>query len=316
VRVLFTHTYSMSEVRALVEAGRYPRQHLWGADALERVGHDVEYGPFGHNARLARLTRLTRGKFGYLDEERAIARRRPDVVYSGDQNLTRGLAYKRRAGRLDACLMSVFHSIGRRSLASSWVRGVDVALCLSARTRDLLVSEYERDVERTHAVRWGPDLAYYSPRSGGEGVISAGKTGRDVATLRAALERIGLPSRIHALEPGEAPRDLNLILDDMRAAAVVAIPLLDPDKLLGLSELNDALALGKAVVVTRSPHFDFDIEACGFGIWVEPHDVDSLAAALERASANAEEMGRRARAFAEGFWNYEIFCDDVVASIR
>ena len=307
----------MSEVCSLVKRGAYPRQHLWGADALERAGYEVEYGPFAGSERMARLGRVARGKFGALDQEGAM-RRSADadtLIYSGDQNLTRGLAYMRRAGRCSARLMSVFHSIGEPHGTSAWVRGVDVALCLSEQTRDVLIGRYRRDPDSTRAVRWGPDLSYYEPAPGGEGVVSAGKTGRDLTTLRGALSMTGLPSTIRALEPGEAPRDLNEVLDDMRRAAVVAIPLEDPDKLLGLSELNDAMALGKPVVMTRSPHFDIDIEAEGFGAWVECGDVEGFAEALERVSADATEMGRRARAFAERSWNYEMFCAEVLSSV-
>lgn len=303
----------MSEVRRLVERGEYPRHHLWGADALERAGHEVVWGPFGGDPRLARLTRLTRGKLGYLDQELALARTagRDALVYSGDQSLTRGLAYLGRRR-----LMSIFHSIGRPSPAGAWVRRVELALCLSERTRAMLIQEYGREPERTVAAPWGPDLGFAGYEPGPfELVVSAGKTGRDHATLRAALAKTDLPSRIHALAPGEPPRDLGQILDDMRRAAVVAIPLAEPDRLLGLSELNDAVALGKPVVMTRSPHFDFDIEAAGFGIWVDPGDVEGWARALTRVAsdpAQAAAMGARARAFAEREWNYEIFSSAVV----
>ena len=319
VKVYFTHAYSMSEVRRLCERGEYPRQHLWAADALEAAGHEVVWGPFGGDPRLMRLTELTRGKLGYLDQQWALRRPGDALVYSGDQNLTRGLAYLRRARQFRAPLMSVFHSVDASGVASGWVRGVDVALCLSQRTRDVLVHEYGREPARTHVVRWGPDLAYrgYAPGPF-ELVVSAGKTGRDLQTLRAALARTQLPASVHALAPGEAPRDLNAVLADMRRAAVVAIPLEDPSKLLGLSELGDAVALGKPVVMTRSPHFDFDIEAEGFGIWVEHGDVDGFTQALESIAGDpdrAAAMGARARAFAERAWNYEIFCADVLSSV-
>src|SRR3954468_14388234 len=300
----------MTEVRRLVERGAYPRHHLWGADALAAAGHDVEWGPFGGDERLMRLTRLTRGKLGSLDQEWAMRSAQRALIYSGDQNLTRGLAYLPGYR-----LASIFHSIGPARGGGGWVRRLGPALCLSQRTRELLIQDYGRDPQRTVTVRWGPDLAFYEPAYGGERVVSAGKTGRDHAALRTAADRLGIEARIHALAPGEAPRDLNMILDDMREAAVVAIPLDDPDKLLGLSELNDAIALGKAVAMTRSAHFDFDIEAEGFGVWAEPHDADSFAKALERATADAEAMGRRARDFAARAWNYEVFCDDLLTAI-
>src|SRR5207248_2200583 len=156
-------------------------------DALERAGDEVVFGPLGGDVRLARATRLTRGKLGYLDQEVAMLRG-ADLVYSGDQNLTRGLAYLRRARLLRTRLASVFHSIGPRGFAGGWVRGVDAALCLSERTRDVLVGGYGRSASSTTAVRWGPDLGYAGYANGGfECVVSSGKTGRDFATLREAL---------------------------------------------------------------------------------------------------------------------------------
>jgi hypothetical protein len=306
----------MSEVRRLCEAGLYPRQHLWGADALAAAGHRVEWGPFGGSEPLGRLSRVTRGKLGSLAEEWALARAADSatLVYSGDQNLTRGMAW---LGRWR--LASVFHSIepGR---GGAWVRRVDVAFALSARTRDVLVESFGRDASATHLVSWGPDLDYRGYEGGGsfEVVVSAGKTGRDLGTLRAALDLAGLPSRVYALEPGEGPRDLNAVLDDMRRASVVAIPLADPSRLLGLSEFGDAVALGKPVVMTRSPHFDFDIEALGFGLWVDRGDVAGMAAALESIAhdvGKAAAMGARARAWAQREWNYERFCSQIVEAL-
>ena len=36
MKVLFTHSYSVSHARMLCERGEFPRQHLFGADRLER----------------------------------------------------------------------------------------------------------------------------------------------------------------------------------------------------------------------------------------------------------------------------------------
>ncbi len=318
MKVLFSHAYSMTEVRRLCERSECPRQHLWGADALERVGHEVEWGPFGGDERLARLTRLTRGKLGYLDQELAMARAagRDGLVYSGDQNLTRGLAYLRRRR-----LMSVFHSIGAPPRAGgSWVRGVDVALCLSGRTRDVLVDGYRRDPGRTPVVSWGPDLEFAGYGEGEfELVVSSGKTGRDLSLLQEAVGRTKLAAKVWGLSPEGSPSPLADVLADVRRASVVAIPLADPERLLGLSELNDALACGKPVVMTRSPHFDFDIEAEGFGVWAEAGDAASFARGLSEVTSDlsvAHEMGERAREFARSRWNYGLFCQAVVEAVR
>lgn len=337
MRVLFTHIYSMGHARALCERGVLPRQHLFGADRLERDGYDVDFGPFGDSAALARLSRAARGRLGHLDQELPIARRggTDAVCYSGDQNLPRGLAYLRRARLLRTRIAAVFHDL-RPGRGNGWVRGIDLALCLSQRTRRELTERDGRDPERTIALPWGPDLGFagYAPRAG-ECVLSAGKTDRDHATLLEALGRTGLPARVYALgdappgsvppqtelvrpQPGGPPLiDHNDVIADMSRATVVAIPLSEPDRLSGLSELNDAMALAKPVVMTRSPYFDIDIEEAGFGIWVDPGDAAGFAAALERLASDpgqAEAMGRAARRFAEERWNYGLFCDGVASA--
>jgi glycosyltransferase involved in cell wall biosynthesis len=338
LRVLFTHVYSMSYARTLCERGEYPRQHLWGADRLEREGLDLEWGPFGGSEFLERATRATRLQLGHLEQEIAMARMADagTVCYSGDQNLARGLAYLRRARLLRGRVAVVFHSLGPPSRGSGWVRGVDLAVCLSRRTRRELVERYGRDPARTPALRWGPDLSFAGYESrGAEFVVSAGKTDRDLPTLLEALRRTRLPARVYSLAPGpraDIPPGTDMVapesggpplfehtrvLTDLSRATVVAIPLADPSRLRGLSELNDAMALAKPVVMTRSPYFDFDIEEEGFGIWVDPGDVDGFARALDRLASDPEEaaaMGRNGRRFAEEHWNYELFCDELAAA--
>ncbi len=62
-------------------------------------------------------------------------------------------------------------------------------------------------------------------------------------------------------------------MGDTAAASIVAVPVRDPNRLTGLTEVADALALAKPVIATRSPYFPIDIEAIGCGIWVEPGDT-------------------------------------------
>jgi glycosyltransferase involved in cell wall biosynthesis len=101
------------------------------------------------------------------------------------------------------------------------------------------------------------------------------------------------------------------VLDDIAAASIVAVPVRDPGRLTGLTEIADALALGKPVVASRSPYFPFDIEAVGCGIWVEPEDADGWARAISHLLADRDArvaMGMAGRRFAERHWNYERFC--------
>jgi hypothetical protein len=93
-------------------------------------------------------------------------------------------------------------------------------------------------------------------------------------------------------------------------AAVVVVPVIDPGRLTGLTEINDALALGKPLIVTRSPYLPFDVEEVGCGIAVEPGDETGWRAALERLLGDAGlrgELGARGRAHDETGFNYAGF---------
>jgi glycosyltransferase involved in cell wall biosynthesis len=196
-----------------------------------------------------------------------------------------------------------------------WAADLDVALCLSRRTQQQLIERYGRDPERTPLAPWGPDLDFagYTRPTDEDLIVSAGKTERDTDTLSRATNALGLRARIYAASGGDV--DYGTVLDDVRRASIVAIPLARTDRLLGLSEVNDALALGKPIVMTRSDVTDFDPGAIGCGITVEPHDEEGWRDALGRLAGDAQlraAMGRRGREFAERGYNARAFGDAVV----
>jgi glycosyltransferase involved in cell wall biosynthesis len=104
-------------------------------------------------------------------------------------------------------------------------------------------------------------------------------------------------------------------IEAFRYASIFVIPLIRQfDTPVGLTEVNDALALGRPIVMTRSRSLGFDIEAEGLGIWVDPGDVDGLINAitmLRDDESMRREMGVNARSFAERRWNYQRFSADI-----
>jgi hypothetical protein len=315
-RAVVLHSYSLEQA----EREGLPGQHLWGADALRAAGWDVELGFLGARRRaLGHLSWRLGGRAGDLEEEALALVRRADVVVAGEAGLVRGLAALPR--RLRPPLVGVVHA------PAPWVRRLDVALCLSGWVRDRV-----GDARNARVVPWGPDLAHpgYAGAVDEGWVMSAGKTDRDVATLLAALDGTGLRARVHApaatpapagvevvVTDPRAPHDLRGVLDAVRRCGVVAIPLARTDRLLALTELCDALALGKPVVMTRTPAIDLDVEAIGCGLLVEPGDVAGWRAALERLGrdpALRARMGAAGRTFAEAGWNSAAFGAAVVAA--
>jgi glycosyltransferase involved in cell wall biosynthesis len=334
--VLVTHGYPLREVARLCAAGELPRQHLWGADALAAAGFRVLLGPAGGGSRVLRhLSWRTRRALGDLDEELGILRRGPGAVtLAGEAGMVRGLAAARAAGAWRAPVVGVFHGTPAPGPAARWLRGIDVALCLSRTDRDALVERFGRAPARILHAPWGPDLGYagYAAAATDELVVSVGRTDRDLLTLTRALAELRAPGRVYALageavapsadvEVVRAPAqvDYRQVLAHLRRAAVVAIPLPASERLLGLTELGDALALGKPVVMTANARVDVDVEAIGCGLRVAPGDVrgfrDALGALLGDPARRAA-MGAAGRAFAERGWNAAAFGRTVVHAVR
>ena len=342
MRVVFANNYSMEKAFRDVERGVYPRQHLYGADALARAGWDVDVAPFRDTGPAATVTRRLRYAAGDLTQQAYVVRRRA-AAYAGEPNSLALLAYARGVRLRRRPLVAVVHTVPRCTARTALLlRGYDRVLCLSTYVRGELADRF--GVEATFAP-WGPALDFpgYVPTAG-DAVVSTGKTNRDQPTLLAALD--GLPGVVYArsprglsvpptvelvteethedtVEPGGPKFSYGHVLRHLVTAGVVAIPLKDPAQVSGLSELDDALALGKPVVVTRTPHLaDVDVEAIGCGWWVEPGDVDGWRTALDRLAGDPAlraRMGAAGRAFAERSWNAELFGAAVVealASVR
>jgi glycosyltransferase involved in cell wall biosynthesis len=341
MRVVYSHNYSATGIRAQVAAGQYPAQHLYGAQAFESAPHVLLTTDHRGDRPLTRVSeRVLRLRVGDLRDELSIRRIRPrvDLVFAGEPLHVVGLAQLPRRRRPP--LVAVFHQPA--PLTAWWrrvVAGFDGIVCLSARVRDQLIREHGRDPETTIALGWGPDRSreLYPPAPDGDVVVAAGKTGRDFGTLVRALDQCGAPARlwtqraalsdvpaqVEVREPQDVPADPGAARqfawiearDALAAAAVIAIPLASADRLTGLSELADALALGKPVVMTRNPFIDVDIEAVGCGRFVDVGDVDGWAKALDELMSDATlraEMGAAGRRYVDTTWNADAFAAGVL----
>jgi len=339
--VLFANNYDMARARAGWQAGTYPAHHLYGTAELGESFEVVDL-PFSGGGR---LTRLTRGKLGDPGQQLAALRerRRPAVVYAAAAHELRALATLRALRLVDVPIVGVFHGVPAPGLLNgALLRGFDRAIALSRCTRRALL-DGGMPAARIQVLGWGPDLDFpgFQPLAAAARdapVVATGKTGRDMRTLLAALAATGLRARVYcrpeqvdrtaaipdhvellAAEPAgyaaaSGPLHYGYALDDLRSAAVVAIPLLETRPLHGLTEVVDALACGRPMILTRAPYFDFDIEAIGCGWWVGHGDLDGWCERLTDAMSDRErldEMGRAGRSWAEEHLNARLFGEGV-----
>jgi glycosyltransferase involved in cell wall biosynthesis len=343
VPLLFANNYDMARARAGWKAGTYPGHHLFGTAQLGDPFSVVDL-PYSSDDLLARITFHSRRKFGNLGQQVAAVgrRRKGSIVYGAMGAELRSLAALRAAGLFPAPIVGVFQPVpGGGPVARLALRGFDRAIAMSRSIRDSLL-EGGMPADRITVLGWGPDLAFpgfadTGPAARDAAVVSTGKTGRDLNTLLEALAQTGLPGRVYgdrqqlqatapippqveivptfgAASPSSGPLTYEHTIADLRSAAVVAIPLLESRPLHGLTEVVDALACGRPMILTRAQYFDFDIEEIGCGWWVERGDVRGWIDCLTAAMSDRERldrMGLAGRAWARENFNSELFADGV-----
>jgi hypothetical protein len=313
-RVYFANNYPVREALQAWRQGTYPGQHLWGTMALEAAGYEVVYSNFGRGqSALERVSRSIRGRAGNLAQEAEALRSHANVYYVADPRSLHLLPQRRCVAPIVAIVHPTAPSPEQLSTYKAVGRYREV-LCHSKYVYEEVLRIPGRSASNTSLLPWGPDLLFpgYAKYEDGGFVVAVGKTGRDYPVLRQATQREKIPLRVH-----EGPqRPYVELLPDLQHAAVIAIPLQDPSAMNGLTELNDALALSKPVVMTRSPtSLDVDIEAIGCGIWVDLGDVDGWRRALSQLMSDAalrDRMGEAGRKFAEQGWNQRSYGARVV----
>jgi glycosyltransferase involved in cell wall biosynthesis len=326
-RILVLNNYDLEQAREAVATGASPDHILFGLNHFERRGYSVEIVPVRCSRGLQRASAALRRfpiPLGDLDQQASVMRaaRAADLVYCPCQNIAQMLGYMRWAHLFDRPIVWVVHhplDTGRlrhlrRPAMRALLRGLDAYPALSepvARDFALIAGSDER----TGVVQWGPDATWYPTRNGvGSGVVSAGRTNRDVETFAKGAGLTDVQSRI--VTSGMTHREL---LDLYTRARAVAIPLKVqwPWPMNGLQSLMDALGVGKPVIMTRNPWLDIDVEQLGIGIWVAPGDVNGWRDAIqyldERPDA-ALAMGSRARALVDqGGRSSAAFAEQVMA---
>ncbi|MCU1589885.1 MAG: hypothetical protein JWP11_1141 [Frankiales bacterium] len=329
--VLFTTNYPMHEARRLWRQGRYPGYHLFGTAQLEADGWPVEDLP-EFRGGATRFGRAVSGRLGAGKAQSSIVRRATDdhIAYAADPVSYASLAILRSVGLWRKPIVAVVHpSVADNRVLRRALRAYDVVIALSKRIHTELIHDVGRDPTRTLWAPPGPDLSFplYEPL-GSEFVVSSGKTYRDQPTLLTALSRVQLAARVHTLA-GEFPAieesatvvagaPYDVVLDHLRRASAVAIPLARTTGTYGITELNDALALGKPIVQTRSSYLDVDLEAVGCGWTVDAGDVSGWERALieiQNDAGGAAERGRLGRIFAEEHWNWTHFAEVVLQAM-
>lgn len=242
-------------------------------------------------------------------------------------------------------LFIVFHGhgwSGRRNRTFAAVvrrmRSVQL-LCLSDALRNLVITEYGIPPDRVHVTGYGVDHRYFSPVANMDCrlVLSAGTASRDYRTLATACAGIDASFRVAAdsnwhvtplnLRPADIPANMTVAsaggyeaLRSLYANALfVVVPMLDVRYACGYAVIAEAMAMGKAVIVTKTGCPSDLIEDGVNGLYVPPGDAIALREAIQDLLAHPEKaiaMGNAARRKIEDSANLDAYVERILKVVR
>ena len=330
----------------------YPGHHLWGATHFNKYGIDVDILPHEKYIFLKKMSSKIK-VLGDLDQQLRILFKSSqyDILYSGHYFNTLLLAFMRSLGIFKKPVVAIAFqafdkNIGTAILVNLLVKGHDKLICSSSGIRSQLKDKFDIPDEKLELLEWGVDLSLYKHKNYDNAyevrgsqtsfVLSAGKSYRDYNTLVQAFREINYTLKIFCSEGSaptyfELPSNIELtyeasfleLLPEYEKAYAVAIPLdINPKtsyNMIGQTSLLDAMAMAKAVIMTRNRYIDIDIEKEGIGIWVEPGDVkgwqQAIAYLLDHPQ-ETEEMGKRAYHLCESKYNIEVFSSGLAKILK
>lgn len=206
--------------------------------------------------------------------------------------------------------------------------------------RQLALIETEVGVPE-HKLRFVPyfaDTRFWTPQLVDEEalVVSAGREHRDYATLAAASAH--LPARVFVaagslFSPGARYAQPLAWPENVRAgsadhlelrawyarAGVVAVPLVPNDFQAGVTTLLEAMAMGKAVVVTATEGQRDIVQDGVTGVTVPPGDVVALREAIARLIADPGErarLGANARELVTHRFSLDVYTDELARHLE
>jgi len=294
-----------------------------GADTV-----DSEY--MGRRASLlARLVARVHYPAGQILEV-FLRRRYRRIIAWGDQyGLALALLLKLSRSRRKLVVIGFWLSRPKKAVFLSRLRvdsHIQAILLTSARQREHAAKELGVPPSKLHPYSVSVDERFWTPGEAARErmICSAGVEGRDYATLLEAVRGLdvvvelgvatptlagGEALRRCGLDPDNIPANVRLTSPSLRElrslyarSQFVVIPLRESDYDPGSTVALEAMAMGKAVVMTRTGGQSELIREGETGLRVPPGDVAALRSAIQRLLDNPDEalrMGRAGRQLVE-----------------
>lgn len=352
-KISVLHPYLEDRIHE-IEKGLYPRHHLWGIDGLKALkGVQIELIR-SNSIKLPPIFETLANRFffrnspGIKAELSALrASRHSTLIYSvcGPLSL---LPFFGKAKLVSWVFRQPKESkLGYLSpYSAEKLKRHAAFLCLTKRCTRI----FSKHAPSTF-MPWCVDMKVFDGKPPSKDIdkpffLATGKTGRDFDTLIEAaklvsseiriigpksLKPLALPANVMWIDGSGDPPDKAIDYHTLREwyaqCTATLIPLLgDAEDTCGYTNLLESMAMGKAVIMTRSGCLDMDPETHGFGFLVSsksPQEWAEKIKLLSDDSRMANELGNKGRQvaemqFSENLFNSEIrrFFDNLLTQVK
>jgi glycosyltransferase involved in cell wall biosynthesis len=209
--------------------------------------------------------------------------------------------------------------------------GIDRFLIMSSSQREFALSVLGIPEKKIVPMRWCVDHKFWRPMGTHPSIISSsGREYRDYQTLIRAIDGTGIPCHI-AAKVTEGKHDkwitsmnplrpfppgvslgINESIVEVREvyakSRFIVVPLLPTTQDIGSTVILEAMAMGKAVICSRTEAQKDIVVEDETGLYVKPEDPRALRQAIEYLWNNphlAAEMGAKGRARVEQLFTFE-----------
>jgi glycosyltransferase involved in cell wall biosynthesis len=213
------------------------------------------------------------------------------------------------------------------------VKHADGIVAIDEHEAESLKKMFPKMSKRVQYIQFAVDTDFFKPQSSTkehQSIFSPGRDpGRDFKTLFKAVKNMNIPVRITArpwnikkLLPFPSfvlHKDLSIheLLVAYTEAAIVVVPLDTTSNInnsMGTSTIVEAMAMGKAIIATRTPAIESYIEDGVNGVLVPAQNVEALAAAIKDLLENPARrkiLGENARRYAEEHCTAPLFAQEL-----
>ncbi len=326
---------SVTELTREALAGERPRKdYVELARLLDAVVVDSHY----MRERATPAARLVARRLGLAQGQIAEAFVRRDrfagiVAWADRLGLPLALLFKLARSRRDVVLIAHVLSTPKKAVFLKALKVHSHLGAIVGRSLQVEIAAHRLGVprEKLHVEPQPVDERFWRPdgRQAENLACAIGSESRDYATLIEAVRGVAIDLEVAVGSVGAAPDATGALIPDFarRAAPTglppnvrfsspslaelrelyarsrfVVVPVADVEYDAGSTVLTEAMAMGKAVIATRTPGITHFFEDAVQGLFVPPGDVGAMRAAIQRLRENPDEarrMGEAGRALVE-----------------